>query len=578
MSFRTKNISSFFDPKKLVGKVLDGRYEIREYIDRGGMGLVYKVYDRDLDKIRAIKVPPPEIIINPLAESRLRKETRRASDLSHENIIKVFNFEVSRSPSETKGLPFILMEFIDGKSLDFILSDREGQKLQEKKALKIMLQVAEALHYAHEKGVIHLDLKPQNIMIDKDGKVKVLDFGIAREIRTSISRTSGTGYQSTAGTLPYMSPEQVSKRFGRPDERTDIWGFGATLYHLVAGEPPFETERQIMEDDLLWEGIEVSDDVKALIEKCMEKRKEDRFQNFEEVVKFIEKLLEGGNVTLGPSPGEPIDTNLLKKMKNWSQEKKNEEFLAAIRTKNLERANTLLKAGAEVDCKDEEGNTALHYAASSGQLEFVELLIKNGIDPDLINNKIETALHKASEKGYADIIKFLINHGAAPNAKNKKGETPLHYATHKGKVDVIKTLIELGADPNSKRKNGNTPLHTAASIGDVKAIKVLIELGADPNANAQKGWTPLHEAASNGQAEAIKVLVKLGADPNTKGKSLFNKLGNSPLHVAAFKGKVEAVKALLELGADPNIKNKLGLTPSAFTYNPEVRAILERYA
>lgn len=210
-----------------VGSVLADRYEILKMLGEGGMGAVYKAKDRELDRLVALKVIRPELAGHPSILARFKQELILARKITHRNIIRIYDLGVF------EGLRFITMEFVEGQDLASILEER---KFTPEETVKILRQVCAALEAAHQEGVIHRDLKPQNIMIESTGRVVVMDFGLAR----SMEATGMTQAGALMGTPAYMSPEQAK---GMPaDERSDIFAVGIIFYQMLTGEVPFQAD------------------------------------------------------------------------------------------------------------------------------------------------------------------------------------------------------------------------------------------------------------------------------------------------------------------------------------------------
>jgi len=207
-------------------RVFSERYELNHLIARGGMAEVYRAHDRLLDRPVALKVLFPELSIDRSFVERFRREAQAAANLSHHNIVPVFDW------GEDTGTYFIVMEFIDGRPLSSIL--KSAGPLTAERTADIGSHVAAALGYAHKHGVVHRDVKPGNVLITDDGHVKVTDFGIARAMNTEESLTQ-TG--AVMGTATYFSPEQA-EGLG-VDARSDIYSLGVVLFEMVTGRPPF---------------------------------------------------------------------------------------------------------------------------------------------------------------------------------------------------------------------------------------------------------------------------------------------------------------------------------------------------
>ena len=215
----------------LIGKVFDQRYEIKEIIGIGGMSVVYKAYDNISDRAVSVKVLKDEYQNNPEFSRRFRTESKAIALLNHKNIVKVY--DVSNNPN----LQYIVMEYVDGITLkDYI---DEQKVLNWRDAVHFTTQILRALSHAHEKGVVHRDVKPQNIMLLENGDIKVMDFGIARV--TGIETRTIT--DKAIGSVHYIAPEQA--RGDNTDERSDVYSVGVMLYEMLTGRLPFVAENAV---------------------------------------------------------------------------------------------------------------------------------------------------------------------------------------------------------------------------------------------------------------------------------------------------------------------------------------------
>ena len=216
------------DPLLRPQSVLGLRYEILELLGRGGMGAVYKAKDREVNQIVALKVIRPDLANSPAIIERFKQELILARQVTHRNVIRIYDL------AEADGLKFITMEFIEGEDLRSLI--HEKKKLPPEEAVEIMRQVCRALEAAHTVGVIHRDLKPQNIMRDKSGRVLVMDFGLARTLEGAGMTQTG----ALVGTMEYMSPEQA---LGKDlDQRSDLFAAGLILYELLTGKMPYTAD------------------------------------------------------------------------------------------------------------------------------------------------------------------------------------------------------------------------------------------------------------------------------------------------------------------------------------------------
>lgn len=209
-----------------VGTLLDDRFEVTDVIAKSGMASLFKANDRRTGKAVALKVPHFQLESDVAGFQRFQREEEIGIRLNHPAILKVFAVEI-------KSRPYIVMEYLEGQTLSELL--KNVKQLPEPDAVKIASKICEGLDYMHKNGVVHRDLKPQNVMMCNDGSVRIMDFGIARS--EAARRLTFVGFTPTMGTPDYMAPEQV--KGSRGDERTDIYSLGAILYEMVTGEPPF---------------------------------------------------------------------------------------------------------------------------------------------------------------------------------------------------------------------------------------------------------------------------------------------------------------------------------------------------
>ncbi len=270
------------------GSTLADRYEIIEDLGRGGMARVYKAFDKEVEEKVALKLLKPEIATDEKTIKRFRNELKFARRIAHKNVCRMYDL------SKEGGTYFITMEYVPGEDLKSSIK-RMGP-LSSGKALFIAKQVCEGLAEAHRLGVVHRDLKPQNIMIDRDGNARIMDFGIARSIKAKGITEEGM----MIGTPDYMSPEQAEGR--EIDHCSDIYSFGVILYEMVTGTIPFEGDTPIgiaikhktdKPQDPREINSQISEDLSRLILKCMEKKKENRYQKVEEILSKLSKIKKG---------------------------------------------------------------------------------------------------------------------------------------------------------------------------------------------------------------------------------------------------------------------------------------------
>ncbi len=291
-----------------TGTVLGRRYEIQSKIGAGGMSDVYKANDRKLNRKVSIKILKRDFADDQNFVTKFRNEARAAASLNHPNIVNVYDV------GEGDGIYYIVMEHIDGITLKKYIEYKK--KLNIRESIEIAMQVARGLEAAHSKKIIHRDIKPQNIMISRDGKVKVTDFGIAR------AASAQTISSNAMGSVHYISPEQA--KGGYCDERSDIYSLGITLYEMLTGKVPFEGESTVAVALQHIQGemipprkvdpmIPVS--LEKIILKCTQKKPDRRYSNVTELIEDLKKCLTMPNgdfvkpVTLSANDGTQVFTN-----------------------------------------------------------------------------------------------------------------------------------------------------------------------------------------------------------------------------------------------------------------------------
>jgi len=294
-------------PVLYPGSDLGTRYRIEAVLGEGGMGTVFRARDRELDRTVAIKIIRPVFLAEPGVLQRFKQELLLGSKVSHRHILRIHDL------GEVGGLKFISMAFVDGEDLHALLR-REG-RLPIDRAVRIGRQIAEALEAAHREGVVHRDLKPHNILVDRGDEVRVSDFGLAKSLESAAGGMTRTG--ELLGTPRYMAPEQVEG--GPLDHRADLYALGLILYEMVTGDVPFRGDSAIQEllarvrgeaPDARTINAEVPGPLAAVIARCLARSPADRFQSASEVIEALSASVGTSSGSVRSQAG-PLDATMM---------------------------------------------------------------------------------------------------------------------------------------------------------------------------------------------------------------------------------------------------------------------------
>ena len=272
----------------MLGKILGGRYELLEKIGVGGMAVVYKAKCHLLERYVAVKILRPELVENEEFVARFKRESQSAASLSHPNIVNIYDV------GQEGDIHYIVMEYVDGKTLKEYI--HEKGRLSSEEAVRICSQICSALYHAHNNNIVHRDIKPQNILLGRDGTAKVADFGIARAVTSATVTMAGA---NVMGSVHYFSPEQA--RGGYVDKKSDIYSLGIVLYEMMTGVVPFEGDsaisvalKHIQEKVTPPEEInpDIPKSIQYIIERAIEKDLSKRYGDAEEMLSDLKRALK----------------------------------------------------------------------------------------------------------------------------------------------------------------------------------------------------------------------------------------------------------------------------------------------
>jgi eukaryotic-like serine/threonine-protein kinase len=280
-----------------------GDYELLELLAQGGMGVVYKARQISLNRTVALKMIQAGVLATPAEVKRFHSEAEAIGHLDHPNIVAVHEI------GEHAGQHYFSMDYVAGRTLADVV---KGGPLPSGRAANYVKTIAEAVHYAHERGIIHRDLKPANVIIDEQDKPRITDFGLAKKLDDSQLSTLNSQLTTTGqvlGSPNYLPPEQADPKYGAPGPASDVYALGAILYHLITGRPPFQAEslttllRQVIETDPVAPrslNPSLPRDLETLCLKCLEKESHRRYATAQELVDELERFLHGEPILARP--------------------------------------------------------------------------------------------------------------------------------------------------------------------------------------------------------------------------------------------------------------------------------------
>ena len=484
---------------KYLGKRLDGRYEMRELIGVGGMAYVYKAYDSVDDRTVAVKILRDEFLTKDEFVRRFRNESKAIAILNHPNIVKVLDVGFGEK------LQYIVMEYIDGITLKEYLDQRKD--IRWKEAVHFTVQILRALQHAHDKGIVHRDIKPQNIMLLSDGTIKVTDFGIARLTRSEMQATA-VGNKAI-GSVHYISPEQARGEI--TDEKTDLYSVGIMLYEMLTGRLPFEADNAVsvaimqMQSEATAPHLineEIPEGLEQITLKAMQKDTSRRYQSAAEMLSDFEEFKKNPSIKFeytyiqDDTPTRYVDA--ITRVRGANSEDKTNANAPATAKKRANKKNISLVVILLV----------VTLLAVGGMVWFVFWLINGGLNKDAEEIKVEKFIGMSyieeikNNPAYSGKYKFnvveedandpsrdvgeVFKQSPAFGSTIKKGATITLYVNNDTPDDVtldIKTVV-VGKHRDEVRKllqdaglRVQEKLASHESIAKDHVIEVDIEMG-----------------------------------------------------------------------------------------------------
>jgi len=597
----------------LPDEVRDMGYRFKKCIGEGGMNRVYLVEDRSGRSWALKETRAPGEIHSTAAEilRQFNREVELLSSLSHPHL------PAYRESFSAGTHHYLVEEYIDGITLEQYCAQTIPGQLE---VIDLAITLCTVLSYLHGKGIIFRDLKPANIMLTGDGKLKLLDFDIARRYRRG--KKSDTVNLGTPG---FAAPETYGT--SQSDARSDIYSLGATLHSLLTGIDPQDHPFRFDPVDSIRR--DVDSELLQAITKALAARPQERFQScdaFRKALRRIRARLSPAPSTLsrltsflsrsistltrglrnpGPSPppqGQASGTitqqvpgpGILSYVKAsmgaiGGMARQAQMLLESLKEGDMDLVRALVETGADLTYADEMGRTPLHWAVINGDTSLAGLLISRGASASIPDNSgltplwwavfyrqepilqlfvmhgidinerdkaSRTFLHRVVLNGDRVITRFLVDHGAQLNARNAKGWTPLHMAAHRGNLEIMRILIDAGARIDETNNQGRTPFHCAITRNRQSAAELLLERGADRDAWDYRGRSALHMSSYLGLRDITAFLISRGMEVNERDKKK-----QTPLHSACDAGMTSLAELLLTHGAGVNDRDENGWPP-----------------
>ncbi|XP_023797120.1 ankyrin repeat and protein kinase domain-containing protein 1 [Cyanistes caeruleus] len=553
----------------------------------GGFGHVYQVKHRRWRTVYAVKCSPyllQDSSTDRTSMNCLMEEASKMEKIKFQHIVTIYG--VCNSPLG------IVMEYMARGSLERILpTHRMSWQLK----FRVIHEMGLAMNFLHSMSppLLHLDLKPGNVLLDGNMHVKISDFGLSKWMEQS-SRMQYIESSALRGTLSYIPPEMFLQNSKPPGIKYDVYSFGIVIWEVLMQKKPYAGANmmaiivkvaagkrpglELVRDDWPGECHQMVD----LMKRCWDQDPKQR-PSFADIPVETDVLL----ALIQSLVQDPENERLVRKMSHKpaisrSQQSDKEELTFPPDTRSGGKAKEEApgpaprgEAGSPEELGPEElgrlqenGLTLLHLMVLQGNVAKVRLLLgrRAGVNSAAgggctpltapTSTPPTTPLHVAVERGKFRVVQYLLKNGISVNSLDQNHYSALHLAVARGKYLICEKLIKYGANVELRTDKGWTPLHLAAFKGHVEIIRLLKGSRARLDAKGSMDWTPLHLATRYGDEPAVSELLRCGADPNTAERSHW-----APLHFSVLRGSFLSVINLLECRADVNARNKVGWTP-----------------
>ncbi len=521
------------------GRIFGERYEVIEELGEGGMGIVYKVFDRKIEEKVALKVLAPEIAGDEKTIERFRNELKLARKVSHRNVCRMYDL------SEEEKTPFITMEFVPGENLKSLI--RRVGHLSKAKAISIAKQICEGLAEAHRLGVVHRDLKPQNIMVDSEGNARIMDFGIARSIRTKSITETGM----IIGTPEYLSPEQV-EGIG-VDHQSDLYSLGVIMFEMITGRVPFKGETPLSvilkhktdrPPDPRKYDEQIPLAISRMILKCLEKDKNKRYRTANELLDDLIEI-EKGMITT-----QTVEIERIEKKAKKSRGKKSVVFaLSAVFLVAIVAVVLFIYPGVFKSPRQSMNSIAVLPLKNLSRISTQEY-IADGMTESLISNlakieALERVISSTSVMQYKDTTKAL------PEIARELGVDAVvegSVMVSDNRVRVSVQLIEARSDRNIWSNSYERDLRDILALQSdlARAIAREIKIIVTPAEQARLSLTrPVDPEAFQLVLRARSHWNKRTEEDLNRAKEFFEQaIEKDPTYALAYAGLADAYNML----------------------------------